>query len=147
VRELQHVIERAVILTPDPTITARDFEAAHLGLVTSNAAIGTGVRFVRAASHAEHSRSGQDAHLVKLPSLRLDEIEAVMIQRALEITGHNRTKAAALLGVTSRTLWNKLNAGSHGKLAASVKTPLPNTCASRRARNFRKTFPAGSSDP
>ena len=44
-----------------------------------------------------------------LPSLNVAEAEMVLIQRALEITQRNRTRAAELLGVSTRTLRNKLN--------------------------------------
>jgi DNA-binding NtrC family response regulator len=39
----------------------------------------------------------------------LDEIERRTIVRALEATGGNRTRAAKLLGISERTLRNKLN--------------------------------------
>ena len=39
----------------------------------------------------------------------LDQIERQAIERALIATGGNRTKAAKLLGISERTLRNKLN--------------------------------------
>ena len=39
----------------------------------------------------------------------LDEIERRAIVRALAATGGNRTRAAKLLGISERTLRNKLN--------------------------------------
>ena len=42
-------------------------------------------------------------------TLNLAEMEAVLIERALEATGNNRTRAADLLGISVRTLRNKLN--------------------------------------
>jgi DNA-binding NtrC family response regulator len=40
----------------------------------------------------------------------LDVIERLAIERALAATGGNRTRAARLLGISERTLRNKLNA-------------------------------------
>ena len=40
----------------------------------------------------------------------LDAIERLAIERALAATGGNRTRAARLLGISERTLRNKLNA-------------------------------------
>jgi DNA-binding NtrC family response regulator len=39
----------------------------------------------------------------------VNDAERVLIQKALEATGGNRTKAADLLGISVRTLRNKLN--------------------------------------
>jgi DNA-binding NtrC family response regulator len=42
-------------------------------------------------------------------SLNVDEAEAKLIERALERSNGNRTRAADLLGISVRTLRNKLN--------------------------------------
>jgi DNA-binding NtrC family response regulator len=42
-------------------------------------------------------------------SFNLDELERLAIIRALQATGGNRTRAAKLLGISERTLRNKLN--------------------------------------
>jgi DNA-binding protein Fis len=44
-----------------------------------------------------------------IDTLNLAEAEAILIDRALVATGNNRTKAAELLGISVRTLRNKLN--------------------------------------
>ena len=46
---------------------------------------------------------------VVLTSLNVDEAEAKLIARALEVSNGNRTRAAELLGMSVRTLRNKLN--------------------------------------
>jgi len=46
---------------------------------------------------------------IVLSSLNIDEAEAVLIQRALEAANGNRTRTAQLLGISVRTLRNKLN--------------------------------------
>lgn len=42
--------------------------------------------------------------------MTLDEVTRRMILRTLEATHFNRTKAAALLGVSAKTIYNKLKA-------------------------------------
>jgi DNA-binding NtrC family response regulator len=53
------------------------------------------------------------------PVFDLDQIERHAIDRALVATGGNRTRAAKLLGISERTLRNKLNTP---KAAATPKS-------------------------
>ena len=46
---------------------------------------------------------------VVLTSLNIDQAERALILRALEVTKNNRTRTAQLLGISVRTLRNKLN--------------------------------------
>jgi DNA-binding NtrC family response regulator len=55
------------------------------------------------AGHAETNGA------IVLHSLNIDEAERVLIRHALVATANNRTKAAVLLGMSVRTLRNKLN--------------------------------------
>jgi two-component system response regulator HydG len=55
-----------------------------------------------------HSPDG--VHQVVLSSFDLVQAESELITRALEVTEGNRTRAAELLGLSVRTLRNKLNA-------------------------------------
>jgi DNA-binding NtrC family response regulator len=46
---------------------------------------------------------------IALTSLNVADAERVLIQHALQASDNNRTKAAELLGISVRTLRNKLN--------------------------------------
>jgi DNA-binding NtrC family response regulator len=92
VRELAHAVERAVILSPGPTLTPDAFD---FGLMA---------RAPRAAASAADPNGA-----THFSSLNIAEVEQALIQRALEATGNNRTRAAELLGISVRTLRNKLN--------------------------------------
>jgi len=96
VRELQHAVERAVILTPGDVLTAAGFDGIR-------AALAGGRRTPMGSAIVSGDGEG-----VALTSLNLDDAEAELIDRALEATGGNRTRAAALLGVSDRTLRNRL---------------------------------------
>jgi DNA-binding NtrC family response regulator len=95
VRELQHAVERAVILGGDPLLTPKSF-----GFLRSRA--------TQADDPA--NQSAPSGPVLTLSSFDLAEAEAVLIERALEATGDNRTRAAKLLGISVRTLRSKLNA-------------------------------------
>ena len=122
VRELQHVVERAVILSSDPVVPAHAFEGLRFGL--ANALAGP----VSAAQHALIAAGlvpipdddRDDGVLVRLTSLNVEEAESMMIQKALEMSGNNRTKAAELLGMSVRTLRNKLNAPTSGEASLTL---------------------------
>lgn len=93
VRELGNSVERAVILSRGGPLTPSLF---HLS--------GTGPpRRVTGGTANREDGDGEN-----LP-LNLAEMQRVMIERALRETGGNRTRAARLLGISERTLRNRLN--------------------------------------
>jgi DNA-binding NtrC family response regulator len=122
VRELQHVVERAVILSSDPVVPAHAFEGLRFGLAnalagpvsaTQQALIAAGL-----APIPDYDRD--DGVLVRLTSLNVEDAERAMIQKALEMSGNNRTKAAELLGMSVRTLRNKLNTPANGEASLTL---------------------------
>jgi len=127
VRELQHVIERAVILTPDPIIQPHCLEGTRFGLAHSLGApnmrprafatpgMGGGPVLAVSGAMAAPGASGvggapaASGGGIALTSLNVADAERVLIQHALQASDNNRTKAAELLGISVRTLRNKLN--------------------------------------
>jgi DNA-binding NtrC family response regulator len=93
VRELANAMERAVILARGRPISTGLF-SDHLHLLEAPPAVG----FAGSVDPAQ----------TELP-INLAELERITIDRALTATGGNRTRAARLLGISERTLRNKLN--------------------------------------
>jgi DNA-binding NtrC family response regulator len=60
------------------------------------------------SSNESNGHGAQASHQVVLRSFDLNEAESQLIARALEATEGNRTRAAELLGLSVRTLRNKL---------------------------------------
>ncbi len=116
VRELQNTVERAVILSE----SGRQVTAAALGLpgdlsptdASSTATwIENEVASEISANEAVAATNGAGMPGVTDGSgfvLRLEELEKQAIRAALKQTGGNRTHAAAALGISIRTLRNKL---------------------------------------
>jgi DNA-binding NtrC family response regulator len=96
VRELANAVERAVILCRGSVLQPTDFDqqirdaAAHPS---------------RPAIVPDAAASGGAGPI----DYNLDAVERLAIERALAATGGNRTRAARLLGISERTLRNKLN--------------------------------------
>ncbi|MGD0858528.1 MAG: sigma-54 dependent transcriptional regulator [Terracidiphilus sp.] len=90
-RELRNVIERAVILCPD----GAPLDAGHLP---------PGFAMTQAPA-AQFANEGVVPVRV---GATVDEAERMLIERTLEATGQNRTRAAEILGVSLKTLHNKL---------------------------------------
>ena len=117
VRELQHVMERAVILTPDALIQQHCLEGTRFGLahslngshIGSSRAPATRPTHLAGATSTAAAPTGHSAGAINLESLNVADAERVLIQHALTAADNNRTKAAELLGISVRTLRNKLN--------------------------------------
>lgn len=112
VRELQHMVERAVIFSNDQILPLHAFDSARFGLTPNrttprSSSLQIGERGSEGAGSAEQVDPG----VVVLRSFNVNEAERLLIEKALEETGMHRAKAAELLGMSVRTLRNKLNAG------------------------------------
>jgi len=82
IRELQNVIERTVLLSQNTLIDDQDL---NLHVETKN------------------------VDIPFTPGITLGEAEKLLILKTLEFTGQNRTHAAKILGISIRTLRNKLS--------------------------------------
>ncbi len=114
VRELANAVERSVILARGRPLTPEVF-ATHLRVNDPHPTLfpamqATPVVPIRPRDGAVPAAAAA-APPEELP-LNLDELERQTIARALQRTGGNRTKAAQLLGISERTLRNKLNTPS-----------------------------------
>ncbi|HEX6965440.1 MAG TPA: sigma-54 dependent transcriptional regulator [Gemmatimonadaceae bacterium] len=114
VRELQHTVERAVILSQTPLLTPGTFQFRTIPEDAS--AVGNGAHATGAygGMEGEHGDGADAEH----SPFNLTIAEARLIRAAMAAAGGNRTRAAGLLGISVRTLWNKLN-----KLDAAVSSP------------------------
>jgi two-component system, NtrC family, response regulator HydG len=85
VRQLRNVIERAMIVCEGRMIRKRDLPDSH--------------RMV----------NGNSSGSVNMPlGSSLDVVEKEMIMRTIEFTAGNKTRAAEILGISAKTLYNKL---------------------------------------
>jgi len=112
VRELQHAVERAVILSSEPVIPAHAFDARRFSLTGAWREQPSVADYYPASGNGNGKHPGATAggdNAVVLTSLNVDEAEGKLIERALEVSGGNRTRAADMLGISVRTLRNKLN--------------------------------------
>jgi DNA-binding NtrC family response regulator len=105
VRELEHAVERASIMSTTPLLQPDSFELRRYGMTPDAWADSTGTTPAAAAGPADADGAG----VVVLRSLNVAEAEELLIQRALQVTANNRTKAAELLGMSVRTLRSKIN--------------------------------------
>jgi transcriptional regulator with PAS, ATPase and Fis domain len=102
-RELRNLMERAVILAPDGELV----EAAHLP-----------PGFGRAA--AVVAATDGNSISIRVGST-VNEAERMLILRTLEFTGQNKTRAAEILGVSLKTLHNKLKEYDYQRESSGVR--------------------------
>jgi DNA-binding NtrC family response regulator len=87
VRELRNVIERATILAPGPLIEPRHLPPALTA----------------------EPNSASASQVALAPGITVEEAERRLIVMTLEHTRDNKTRAAEILGISLKTLHNKLN--------------------------------------
>ncbi|HOX43034.1 MAG TPA: sigma-54 dependent transcriptional regulator [Myxococcota bacterium] len=96
VRELENVIERAVVLSQDEVLDLDDLPP-HL--------------VDRAESEAEPGVAAPDGRGIYLPvGTPLEEAERLLLLETLRATGGDKSLAAKILGVATRTIYRKLSA-------------------------------------
>jgi len=91
VRELRNVIERAVIVASDKRIRLDELPP-----------------FVTRGRRTEESSSASSDELALRVGTTVEQAERNLILKTLEATGHNKTRAADILGISLKTLHNKL---------------------------------------
>ena len=109
VRELENILERALALCQGGSIDPDDLRLIPTAIEAAGRAGAAGVAGVaRAGANGGALASGGALANGMVLQDYLDEMERVAIREALEQTGHNRTAAARLLGVTFRSLRYRL---------------------------------------
>lgn len=89
IRELQHVVEKAVILSDDKLLTDKDILFA-------------------ASSHEEVLPDKIETHAGDDAIQTIDEMERGLLEKALDKCGSNMSQAASMLGISRQTLYNKM---------------------------------------
>ena len=116
VRQLQNFIERLVVLSDSPILTGDEVRrevARQPGIVPAAPAPTPASPFPNAPAMTPPPGGGTGSEGRTLESQR-KEMERQAMVDALERAGDNRTLAARLLGISRRTLYNKLE--EHGLL-------------------------------
>ena len=112
VRELRNVLERAVILAGEGTIQ------------TGPSAAGL---FRHAGSAASASTTAHRSELRIPVGSTIEQAERALIELTLEHTKNNKTRAAEILGISQKTLFNKLKeyGTQGGRRRLNVAAPPP----------------------
>ncbi|TIH13724.1 sigma-54-dependent Fis family transcriptional regulator [Marinifilum sp. JC120] len=103
VRELQNLMERAVLLAGAGPIESKHFLNDPDAWMPDEPHIGDG------APPEDNQPATADGIAAEFGVMPISEMEKKLIIKSLDQTSGNRTKAAELLGISVRTLRNKLN--------------------------------------
>jgi two-component system response regulator HydG len=98
VRQLRNVIERALIVTRGPMISVTDLPAE--------------------IKPGDGQRSTLDVHV----GMSLSAVKRELVLQTLNLTGGNKVKAAEILGVSIKTLYNNLKDYQVGRMAGDEST-------------------------
>jgi DNA-binding NtrC family response regulator len=102
VRELRNAMERAVILAGEGTILASHLSTSFGG----TAAFGPVSAAASGTASAGATANGDELR-IQVGST-IEQAERALIELTLEHTRHNKTRAAEVLGISQKTLFNKL---------------------------------------
>jgi DNA-binding NtrC family response regulator len=109
VRELRNVLERAVILAGEGSIELQHLPAFLQGTAATAAT-------VESSTHAAQAPSTSDVGGIRFQiGTTVEEAEKGLILHTLEHTRNNKTRAAEILGISLKTLHNKLKEYGAGK--------------------------------
>jgi DNA-binding NtrC family response regulator len=115
VRELRNVLERAVILAGEGSIELRHLPAF----------LRDGAASAAAASPEAPAAAGEEAGMIRFAvGTTVEEAEKALILRTLEHTRNNKTRAAVVLGISLKTLHNKLKEYGVGPAPGTMAPPL-----------------------
>lgn len=115
VRELRNVIERAVIVSSGPLITVADLPDGNGLPAAASAHAGA------PAAHPAANGNASPADTAVPVGHSLRDVEREMILKTLDMVGGNRLRAAEILGISPKTLYNKL--GRYHDRAEAEKVP------------------------
>ncbi len=93
VRELRNALERAVILAADGIVLARHLPPSVVPAAVREAVV---------------TESTSEEFLVLPSGTTIDDAERALVKRTLILTKGNKTRAAEVLGISLKTLFNKL---------------------------------------
>ncbi|MBM3782927.1 MAG: sigma-54-dependent Fis family transcriptional regulator [Acidobacteria bacterium] len=102
VRELRNALERAVVLAGEGPVNAR-----HLPPSLSPVSM-----------MPAQALPAAEEFVVLQPGTTIDDAERALILRTVQMTKGNKTRAAEILGITLKTLMNKLNRYDEGNQAS-----------------------------
>ena len=109
VRELRNVLERAVILAGEGSIEVKHLPSFLQGTTRTTLSVDGGSDIAPPAPQ-------DDPSVLRLPiGTTVEEAEKGLILRTLEHTRNNKTRAAEILGISLKTLHNKLKEYGGGK--------------------------------
>lgn len=109
VRELEHTIERAVVLSKTNEITSKDLFLHGITIAGFKSKPETENIVEEKEEVKKTADTSSDESMGGTVGRTIADVEQELILKTLQDVAGNRTKAAEILGITVRTLRNKLN--------------------------------------
>jgi transcriptional regulator with PAS, ATPase and Fis domain len=126
-RELRNTIERATILAHTGQLRSEHLPPhfGEPGYATRVAPMVGGVVLPEAAGAGQHAQRDDDRTVHVEVGTTVDEAERQLILKTLQSTHNNKTRAAEILGITTKTLQNKLKEYSNVSGSGGSRADAP----------------------